>query len=73
MDSIAAVLSSSSYGWATPPAASGPGHTERVGVASQYAEGFASDMAGFCLQEELAEKRNFSKSVLNNIQKSYRY
>lgn len=66
MGFIAAVLSSS-YGWASPPAASGPGQAERVHVASLYAEGFASGTAGFCLQQELVGKRNLSKSVLNNI------
>lgn len=63
---IAAVLSSS-YRWAAPPATSGPGHAERGEVASHYAESFASDAAGFCLQQELVEKRNFSTSIPSNI------
>lgn len=45
----------------------GLGHAEHVDVASQYAECFASDLAGFSLQQRLGEKRQSSKSVLNNI------
>lgn len=54
MDFIA-TLFSSSYGWATPPGTRRPGHAEHVDVASQYAECFASDLAGFSLQQRLVE------------------
>lgn len=71
MEFIAEFLRSS-YEWAPSPGTRRPGHAEHVDVASQYAEFFASDVAGFSLQQRLVEKRQSSKSVLNNILKSYR-
>lgn len=73
MDCIAAVLSSSSR-WATPAATSWPGHAERVDAASHDAEGFASDTAGFSLQQELVRKQKESSASQSWMvfKKSYR-